>query len=305
MAVVLTEEIISGRSVSGRARESFEYTRQFLVQTDDPKTSLVDIANGPGISFGDAHPDDASVYALEFNAQAAGENPLLYTLSVKYGLPAATETAADPGSGGGGGGGGVQAPSFATPPGDVWSGGADLKTTGAMFLPKAIGGAPQPVANTAGVLFRDVTTEQARYTLTLARSYANTSFLGLLANYTNKCNSATWAGCARYTWLCKGGRWTRETQSAAGVVLMYYRVNWEFEFNPDTWDLRLPSMGYQELKSGKLVDIMNDDSPPKPVAEPRALTQTGAAATPGAAPYQVQFFPHGEIDFTAAFGGVY
>ena len=308
MAVVAVEELISGRGVSGRVRDSFKYTRAFLIQTDAPATSMVAIAQAPGVTFGQPHPDDNSVYAIEFDCQPEGSNPLYYKLSVTYGLAESSDTAADPdpgGGGGGGGGGGIQAPNFAGPPPDVWAGGVELSQVGTMVLPRQMDGQPEDVRNTAGVLFDAVTVEQARYTLTLSRSYTDKSFLSLLANNTNCCNSKAWAGCAAYTWLCKGGRWTRETQNNNGVNLMYYRVNWEFEFNPDKWTLVLNSMGYQELKNGKLVDIMNGDTPPKPVSEPQALAQNGAAASPGAAPAQVTYYPHKTIDFNALFGGVY
>ena len=69
MAVVAVEELISGRGVSGRVRDSFKYTRAFLIQTDAPATSMVAIAQAPGVTFGQPHPDDNSVYAIEFDCQ--------------------------------------------------------------------------------------------------------------------------------------------------------------------------------------------------------------------------------------------
>ena len=302
MAVVTFEESLTGRGVSGEYRQSFRYTRSFMVQTDHPNTSLVDIANAPGVSFGDVHPNDSTVYALKFDAKPIGENPLLYEVNVEYGLPPAEETASDP-SGGGGGGSGTAAPNFAAAPPDVWSGGSSLSTVGTMSLPKTAGGSPVPVTNTAGVLFADITVEQARYTLSLARSYTDTGFLALLAANTNAVNSTTWAGCEPNTWLCKGARWDRHQESNSGTTLLYYRVTWEFEYNPDKWTLVLNSVGYSELVSGKLKPILDGDG--KPVSEPVALLANGTAAGAGIAPAQITYYPHKQIDFNTAFGGVF
>lgn len=304
MAIVATEELIQGRSVSGTIREGFKYKRQFIVQTDAANTSLLLVARAPAVHFGDPHPDDASVMALGFDCQAIGDNPLLFQVSVDYGVPPADDSAPAAGGGGGGGGSAVAKPDFTQPPGDVWSGSSELVTVGALTLPKTPGGVPVRVVNTAGVPVAGVSTEQARLSLTLARSYKDLSFLPKIIGNTNKVNSAAWSGCSPYTWLCKGARWSREVLQNDGVNMVYYRVTWEFNFNPRTWNYQFNSIGYQELKGGKLVDIMNDETPPQPISEPRALGPTGAALPPGAEPAQVIYHPHAEIDFSTEFGAI-
>ena len=310
MAVVSSEEMLEGRRCSGAARESFRYERSFLVRTDAVSDSMVSISNAPGISFGDPHPDDAGVFALRFETQAMSSNPLLYTVRVEYGLPSVEETAADPGATGGGGGGGTNsgtaAPDFTGLPKDIWSGGAGLAKVGTNYLPVTMGGANRSlVRNTAGTMISGIELEQARYTLQLTRCYSNTSFLATIAGVVDKCNNATWAGTPAYTWLCKGARWNRETQASGGISWVYYKVNYEFEHNPNTWDLQIPSVGYQELSGGKLVDIMNGDDPAKPVAEPRGLDASGRAVPPGTLPHTLVYYPYGVIDYQATFGGVY
>lgn len=303
MAIVETAELSEGRSVSGEARQSFRYTRAFVVRTDSPSESLLTVANALGISFGDPHPDDASVFALKFDCQPSSASPLIFEVKIEYGSPSADEAAGGGGGGAGGGGAGGTAPDYSLPPGDVWSGGVSTATVGAMELPKFINGAKEPVANTAGVLFSDIAVEQARLTFTLARSYADLSFLPLLATNVNVCNDPGWSGLGQYTVLCRGARWERQSYSAFGTEIKYYRVTWEFEHNPDGWDLVLNSVGYQSLdSSGELVPIMNGETPPKPVSEPVALAADGSKAPAGTAPAKVTFHPYKAIDFATAFG---
>lgn len=305
MAVVDSRELLEGRSVSGAVRESFRYTRKFLVRTDATNTSMVAIANAPGVSFGDAHPDDANVYALRFQADAMASNPLVYTVSVEYGIPDATETAADPGGSGGGGssGGGIQPPSFNQLPPDVWSGHTSITSVPTMFMPKTKNGPLWGVRNTAGTPQAGVSKEQGRMNLTLTRCYWDTSFLPLLASYTNKANEGAWGPFPEYTWLCRGARWRRNTQSDGTNSYLYYSVDWELEQNPDGWWFDLANYGYQEYIPGQgMKDILNADG--KPVTEPCPLDAAGRAV-PNQAPAVTRYYPHGTIDFASAFGGVY
>ena len=273
MAITEHVELIQGRSVSGRFRESFEYTRNFLVRTDDPNESLVDIANAPGVSFGDPHPNDSTVYALEFTCQPLGENPLQYTLSVKYGNPPANETAAA-GTGGGSGSpatGGVGPPNFTLPPPDIWSGSSSVAVRPVMILPQS-NGTWEPIVNSAGVPIPNMTAEFAQAELTLQRSYANiVTLFTAISTYTNKVNGANWIGVDQFCWKCQGCRWSREVQSNGGTSLLYYRATWTFAFDPDGWKLMPLDIGYQEKDvtagfGNELKTITNSNG--EPVTEP-------------------------------------
>lgn len=294
MAVVGFEELLDSRTVSGQAREGFKYGRAWLIRTNVAAENLVTVARAPGIKFGDAHPNDSTAYVQSFDLKPHSSNPMFYVLSVEYG-PIAGSSPDDPNNGGD--------VDFIGMPPDQWSGGVNTAAVAATKLPDTPNGTPVPVENTAGVPFADVQVEQARYTLTLARSYADMSFLALLATNTNTVNKEAWAGCDPRTWLCKGGRWDRALQTEGGSQLKYYRVTWEFEYRPDQWILPLLSTGYQELVGGSLRPIVDDAG--EPVSEPRALDQYGAAEPHGNPPHVLTFYPHKEIDFTAAFGAVH
>ena len=58
MAVVTNFENVVARSSTGEIREAPTYKRTFTVRCDNPDTSMVDIANAPGIKYGDPHPHD-------------------------------------------------------------------------------------------------------------------------------------------------------------------------------------------------------------------------------------------------------
>lgn len=294
MAIVGTEEILEGRSVSGKVREGFRYTRQFLIRTSTALESLVTIAQAPGVQFGSAHPNDPTAYAQEFDCKPHSENPLMHILTVNY-MPLDPAEQKDPDK--------PDPPNFTSMPPDVWSGGSNTATVATMKLPDVPNGTPVEVANTAGVPFTDITVEQARFTLTLQRCYPTIGFLAILANHTNAVNSDTWAGCEPQTWLCKGGRWDRVIETNGGVVLRYYKVTWEFEYRPDKWILPLLSTGYQELVGGSLRPIVNDEG--EPVSEPQALDKYGAAEPHPNPPHELTFYPHKQVAFTTAFGVIF
>ncbi len=296
MAIVSCEELLTGRSASGKAREAFAYQREWIIHTDSASTSMLTVINAPGIAFGNPHPDDSTVYAIEASVDPLGENPLVYRMRIKYGVLTGENAPAEDGGPGSG------SVTFYQAPPDNWSGGSSLTTVGAMSLPLGPGvGEPKyPVINTAGTMFSDVTVEQARFSLTLGRSYPDIGFLTLIGSYTNRINSATWAGCPKHTWLCKGARWEKHTQTENGTLLFYYRVTWEFEHNPDEWNLYLNSVGYLQRRAGELVPIVDGDG--NPVSEPHALDNAGVEAPAGQPPAIVKYYPHAELDFTAAFG---
>ena len=77
MAVVNSYENVVARSSSGEIRNSPTYNRTFTVRCDNPDTSMVDIANAPGISYGDPHPHDASCFVTNVDVDADGDSMLI------------------------------------------------------------------------------------------------------------------------------------------------------------------------------------------------------------------------------------
>ena len=307
MAVVSAEELVEGRGVSGSAREANQYTRSFLVRTDDPATSLLAIANSTGLNYGDRHPDDASAFLLSFDAKPISSNPLLYRVSFKYGQPTVENGGSAASDGAGGNqpatpGGSPITPAFGGLPTPSWAGGTSMASVGTTTLPMGPNHAWTPAQNSAGVPLTGIEIEEARQTLSLTTYRNEFDFLPDILRFTNVINSDTWAGSFPRTWLCKGCRWNPEVQTEGGVTLKYYKLQFDFEYRPlPGWVLKYAMSGFQQLSGGKLVDILQDsnDSGSKPVTEPQPLDENGVVAS---TPYIETFYPHAETPFTAAFG---
>jgi hypothetical protein len=279
MAVVSQAESIDDRSVSGKFRETMTYGRSFIVRIDDPNTPLPDIAQAPGVQFGDPHPDDPTVYAMEFDCKPRGDSLLLYSVTVKYYTPATPQGDSPDNSeppGGGGGGPGL--------PGDIWTGGTSV-TSGPCWLDNT----GEPITNSAGVALPDLTMDIAEFTVSLTRCYTGLSFIGILAEKTNKVNADPFLGMPKHTWKCQGGRFSKKIENASGVTFVYWEVTFEFAYRADTWFLKPLDIGYAQKvddegrpsQAGqKNAAILGQDK--KPVKEPQSLE--GGVAIPNGTP---------------------
>lgn len=262
MAVVSTKESIDDRSVSGKYRDTFTYSRSFLVLLDSPDTSMVDIARAPNVQFGDAHPDDSSVYAMEFDCKPRGDSMLVYVVTVKYYTPT-REKEVDP----------------AQLPADVWAGGSSV--TAAPCWQDAEG---KPITNSAGVAFPDLTKDEAEFSVTLTRCYEDLSFLAIIVGVSNRLNSDEFLGCPKHTWKCQGARFSKKRENQAGTTVEYWEVVFEFAYRKDTWFLKPLDIGYSELVDDtsappagkKLSAILGGDK--KPIKEPASLDNGVAVA---------------------------
>ena len=229
MAIVQTFEIAEGRSVSGTARESFQYQRSFAIKIDDPATPMDEIAQAPGILLGSPHPDDPSVFATSFDCSVS-DDLLLYTLNVTYQAPPLIDASSDgPGSGGGGGGG----YDYAVVPADTWSGSSSVAA-----VPISRDKDGDAIVNTANTPIPDLQADKAYASLSLTRSYETAALAAAaLTTYTNKINSDSWAGTDAGTWKCQGGSWQKQTQSSGGINLTYYSATFNFAYDADGWKL--------------------------------------------------------------------
>jgi hypothetical protein len=290
MAIVQTFETAEGRSVSGAARESFQYTRSFAIKVDDPATPMDDIAAAPGVLLGDPHPDDPSVFATSFDCSVS-DDLLLYTLNVTYQAPPLIDASSDgPGSGGGGGGGGGPGGGYdlAVVPADTWSGSASVAAVPCTRDADIGGGGvnPLPITNTAGVGIPGLQKEQAFAQLQLVKNYGTLATLvSDMSSYTNKINSADWINAGdKWCWKCQGCNWQKITQSTGGVSLTYFQATWVFAFDDRQWKLEPLNVGYMDRSGGAGLDvflkpIVNEDG--DPVTEPVPLDENGLADLSG------------------------
>jgi hypothetical protein len=293
MGILAVRENADERGASGKFREAVTYTRSWTIKVDSPGTSVAAIAQAAGVSFGSPHPDDSSVFAMEFDVKPRGDSLLLYGLTVRYYTPK-RDGDTDP---------------TALPP-DVWTGGSSV-SSGPCW--KDITG--EPITNSAGVALPDLTMEIAEFSCSLTRCFADFSGISALRNYTNKINSDSFLGCPPKTWKCQGGRFAKKTEGAPGQQFSYWEVTFDFAYREDTWVLKPLDIGYSQkvdvegmpTASGDyLAAILGQDK--RPIKEPVALAQ--GVGVLGPAPGYPQVInggqganPYAEASFSW-FGGI-
>jgi len=263
MGIVGTIEVASGRGVSGKYRETFTYTRTFMVRLDDPQTSMVVVSNAPGVSYLDGHPDDPACVAQEFDCQAVDETGLYYKVVVRYFVPSVEQQ-------------NQQNPTPGELPADVWSAGGSV-TTGPCTRDKD----DKPIVNAAKDPIDGLEREYVEWRLTLTRAYPDIGWTEKANKYSNTVNSSAWSGGEPRSWKCQFNSASKRTENSDGVTLTYWEVVWEFVWNRTTWDLKPENIGTMELKDGKKKVIQADG---QPVTQPVALTDTGEAAAAGTDP---------------------
>jgi hypothetical protein len=228
MAVVNNYENVVARSSSGEIRNSPTYKRTFTVRCDDPDTSMVDIANAPGIKYGDPHPHDASCFVTTVDVDADGDSMLIYTVSYSYTRPVGDlsvtgGTPTDPNAGGGGN----TPPDPLQIPDGFWAGSSTLETKQSGYLPHTQ--SPMRMTNgrpiTSGVLL-DYASEQ----ITMTNYYGDWASVQKIASSVDCMNDDTWpvgsdaAAYGYWAWKIMACNWSFKQQSSEQTRLEYYEV---------------------------------------------------------------------------------
>ena len=233
MAVVNNYENVVARSSSGEIRNAPTYQRTFTVRCDNPDTSMVDIANAPGITYGAPHPHDASCFVTSVDVDADGDSMLIYTVSYTYTRPVddLSVTGGTPFNPSGGGGGGGQNPN--TPPDPMqipegyWSGSSTLETKQMAYLP--ITGGILRLTNGRPVT-SGVTVDYANEQITLTNSYGDWGSVQKIGSCVDCMNSDTWPVggdpdiYGYWAWKITGFNWAFKQQVSDQSRLEYFEV---------------------------------------------------------------------------------
>jgi hypothetical protein len=298
MGIVSCEELPKGRTLSGKSQETDAYTRSFLVRVDALDESLIDISNAPGISVkeSDAHPENASIVALEYDVKCVHDSGLLWQVDFKYyAKPVDLND-------------GLSAPGaiegFGKKP--VWSAGSSV-TTGPVTKDIYDG----KITNSAGDPLEDAVKEYAEFRCSVTMySFSVSGWASTALEYTNATNSDSWNGGGPRTWKCQGCSAQLVTESLNGVSFTLWEVAWEFAYRKDTWDLVLLDIGYNQRvnedgepsQSGdKKKTIVGPDK--KPLAGPVGLNN-GVAVSPGDEPDEREFIVYEQRPFGTVFGEI-
>ena len=227
MAVVNNYENVVARSSSGEIRNAPTYKRTFTVRCDNPDTSMVDIANAPGIKYGDPHTHDASCFVTTVDVDADGDSMLIYTVSYSYTRPVGdlSVTGGTPTDPSGGGGCGNRPPDPSLIPEGYWSGSSTLETKQTGYLPHTA----EPMEMTNG---RPITSgfllDFASETLTMHNYYSDWNSVRRIMQSVDKMNSATWPLDApesiygRLAWKIISCNWSFKQQVSDQQRLEYY-----------------------------------------------------------------------------------
>ena len=305
MGVVSCVEIPRERSQSGKFRETYKYTRAWMVRVDDVATPLPAITNANGVNFLDDHPDDASCKAYEFQTKPEGNSLLHYTVSVTYYAPPLDSSTGDAG----------KQPEFLPGIPTVWTA---TSSVGSYPVKADVNG--KPIKNSAGTPMDKLEADRACFKLSLKRPFADYSWQPLAVMYTNAVNSDTWMGQPARSWKCQGFSAAPETSNEAGITRSYWMVQIEFEFRaPEKdskgtthpgWDLTVLDRGYVcRVDENGIPDISPiykmgtiRDKKGQPIKEPVGLDGAGNAVTPPADPATLVFQVYRALPFTAVFG---
>jgi len=298
MAVVWFRELPRQRSQSGKYQETYVYTRSYMIRVDDPDTPLPDITNSPRFAWRDAHPDDPSCRAMEFETSCEDDSGLLYRVDIKYYVPPVDSS-------------NPEDPEFSGfMRAMIWTGSSSAKTVPAKRLDGT------NIKNSAGDPLEGLEMEAIEPRLSLKMYYPNhVNLVNAYMAYTNRVNDATWNGGAAETWRCLGCSFQPITENVAGVSVTFWEVNWEFAYDATTWRLKPWDVGFAErcdvngVASGSGSErkvIVGQDE--RPVRQPVALAG-GVALPPGSEP-QIVDAPdgvqvYGTASFNTEFGQIF
>lgn len=301
MSILWTREIPKERTGSSKFNEGQSYTRAYLVRTDSPTESLVDILNAPNIPYLTPYPNDPSALMQKLSAKPADESGLLYVVSLDY--EKLNPDQADPPSN--------------PPPGSmefrppVWGGSSSVVTEPIYKDKNGV-----VMSNSAGDPLEGLQAERAEEKLTLTQYYAtHAGWQQLARNYTNAINNAAWNGGAAKTWKCQGCSKKLNIENKDGATTVYWEITWEFAYRADLWTLKPWDIGFAEkvddngtpsMAGTKRAQIKGQDG--KGVRQPVALA--GGVAKPAGQPPDVAnggagFDVYPELDFMAPFGELF
>lgn len=146
-----------------------------------------------------------------------------------------------------------------------------------------------PMRNAAGDPFSDpVEFDDKRPTLSITRNELNFS-PAVAYNYRNAVNSDPFYGVGPGQCKVSSIKGQKKYYSEGGF--WYWTVSYQFEFNPNGFDVSIQNKGFRELKNGNPVRIL--DKSGEPVSEPVFLDSSGAVLPQGGQPiaYTYQIYP--------------
>lgn len=287
MAVVYCGEIAAGTGASGKFGESLKITRKWTIRVDDPATSRLAIVNANGVSWGDPHPDNASLKAMEFDLSPADDVGMRWVNTVSYYVPQNDKKPDENGA-----------------PASYWE-----ASGGSKVVPCFVDVNGDTITNSAGDPLEGLEREEAEASWSLTKFYFDDSWATDAMACTNRTNDAAWSGGDADTWKCqfKGAK-RRDYTASDGTAASCVETHWEFRYNADKWILKPWDVGFMEKVDANgaastggtyRAAILGKDK--KPVKQPVAL-MNGVARAVGDPPVVINGGAGAQVYQQADFG---
>jgi hypothetical protein len=253
------------------------YTRFWLIETSGKEVGAVEVLKAVPVAIGQSYVTatefDAGAFVNEISVSEVGEDGCSWLATVQYGPYNAIETQ-------------PQVPTDAQP---------EMNWSWAQFR-KVVkrDKDDKPVLNTAFDPFDPpLEIDDPRPILQIVRNEA-TFNPDLVYAYRNAINDAPWFGGDPLCWKVTSIIPQRLFNADIGY---YYRMTYEWQFDPDTWVFKVPNVGMRALNLSLTKQSKMLDSDGHPIDEPRPLKPDGTPKGIGQAADNLEFHIYPELSF--------
>lgn len=271
-------------SASRKFGEPPVFQRNWVVEVNDPTTTLTECLAAVGVQALDPHPEAYYCRAMKADGSNYNGSRWHFQITWNYELPKQPNPDTNP---------------LARP--DIWK-----WTTGGLQVPAlyyyADDGTLKALVNTAQDFFEGATTDISTLQASISGNRQTFDY-GLAAAVTNSVNADTYLGGDPYTWKCSGISGQPAVEVVGEVEIRYWQVEATLEYRADGWPLQLPNVGWNYLDGGekKRVFVKDPDTSERvPASNPQPLDSFGSYKT--GAPDILTRRVHRAINFDQYFG---
>jgi hypothetical protein len=266
MGIVKNTELATV-SASQKFGEPPTYSRQWVVEVDNPTTTESDILRAVPVKSLDSHPDFN--WAKAFTASIENYNGSRWHFLVKWDYEVPKQKDLDPNP-------------LARP--DIWKFASSGMAVPALWYYAGSGNNDQrALTNSAGDFFEGVTTDMSVLKAHISGNRQTFNY-GLAASITNAINDAPYCGGAQYTWRCDGISGQPAVEIVNEAEIRYWQVEVELTYRPDGHPLLIPNVGwnYASGNERRRVWVWNESKTEKlPASNPQPLNSDGTLDTAG------------------------
>lgn len=271
-------------SASRKFGEPPVFQRKWVVEVDDPKTSLTDMLGEVPVAVLDPHPEASYCRAMTASGSNYNGSRWHYEITWDYELPKQQNPDPNP---------------LARP--DIWK-----WTTGGLQVPALYyydnGDNLLPLQNSADDFFEGATVDISTLQASISGNRPTFDY-GLAQAVSNSVNADTYLGGEPGTWKCGGISGQPAAEVVDEVEIRYWQVEVTLEYRPDKWNLQLPNVGWNYLDAGikKRAWVRDPDTNERvPSSNPQPLDNAGGLKV--GAPDILERRVQRQVSFNSYFG---